>query len=148
MTKIDITDRYFEEEEVRSNPNPYEDYFYALKNTFDLDGVESFLDVGCATGWLLFFLRKNFPEIQIRGLEYFEYHKIAADPSINKEIQIPVQGGASLRARRRGRRGHRGGWAGRRRVRSGRPRDWGKWSDRRIPRKSRRFRDCDAQALK
>ena len=88
MTKVDITDRYFEEEEVRSNPNPYEDFFYVLKNTFDLARVESFLDVGCATGWLLFFLRKNFPEIQIRGLEYFEYHKNAADPLVNKEIHI------------------------------------------------------------
>ena len=36
----------------------------------------------------MFFLRKNFPEIQIRGLEYFEYHKNAADPLVNKEIHI------------------------------------------------------------
>jgi SAM-dependent methyltransferase len=88
MTKTDISTRYFEEEEVRSNPNPYEDYFYVLNNTFNLSGIGSFLDVGCATGWLLFFLRKNFPLMNLSGLEYFEYHKNAADPTVREEIQI------------------------------------------------------------
>jgi SAM-dependent methyltransferase len=86
--KTNIDQRYYEEEEVRTDPSPYKDYYETLSRTFPFDEIKSFLDVGCATGWLLYFIKMHHPDTHIRGLEYFEFHKESADPSIQNLIDI------------------------------------------------------------
>jgi SAM-dependent methyltransferase len=88
MKKVNLGERYFEKEEVRENPNPYYDFFWVLSKTFRLKSLSSFLDLGCATGWLLYYLKKEYPEIFVKGVEYFEFHKNAAHDLIKESIDI------------------------------------------------------------
>ena len=44
-----------------------------LKNIYNLNGTNSFLDVGCAKGFLLYDLKKVIPGIEIYGLDVSNY---------------------------------------------------------------------------
>ena len=81
------TELYSEEDEVRVDISPYTEYFKILENTFDLNKINSFLDVGCSTGWILYHLKREYA-IDVCGLEYFEYQKQRADKSIREKILI------------------------------------------------------------
>ncbi|HIB42872.1 MAG TPA: hypothetical protein EYO37_02665 [Nitrospina sp.] len=72
--KIDINKRYVEEEEVRVNDAPYRAYYDCLAEAFDFSTVDSVCDVGCATGHLLYFLKKH-KNVKVKGYEYFSFHK-------------------------------------------------------------------------
>jgi len=71
--KIDITSRYISNEEIRQDMRPYEDYYKCLQHTFN--SIDSFCDIGCATGHLIYYVKKNNPTCRIQGYEYFAYHK-------------------------------------------------------------------------
>ena len=86
--KVNIEERYFENEEVRKNSNPYQAYYNCLKKTLNLNDTNGILDVGCATGWLNYFFKKEYPDKKNLGLEYFQYHKNNADQSIKDLIKI------------------------------------------------------------
>jgi hypothetical protein len=86
--KIDITTRYNEHEEVRTNSAPYDAYFIALKQTFDLTAINSFCDVGCATNLLLNNVIITYPHINGIGLEYFEYHIKHAPENVKDKFLI------------------------------------------------------------
>jgi hypothetical protein len=73
--KIDINNRYIEEEEVRKDYIPYMRYAECIINTFNMKEIESFCDIGCATGHLLYYLKTFNNNLRIKGYEYFEYHK-------------------------------------------------------------------------
>ena len=75
MDRVNIDDRYIEDEEVRINELPYLEYYQCVNETFNLDKVMSFCDVGCATGHVIHHLKKNHSNISVKGYEYFEYHK-------------------------------------------------------------------------
>ena len=75
MQKVDITTRYNEEQEVRTDTKPYLDYAKCIINTFPMEQIKSFCDIGCATGHLLYSLKQYNSSLDIRGYEYFEYHK-------------------------------------------------------------------------
>jgi hypothetical protein len=86
--KVDISTRYFAEEEVRVDENPYIAYYKALSSVFDFSKIDSFCDVGCATGLLQFNVKKNNPQIDVCGFEFFQYHKDAANQQIKNTINI------------------------------------------------------------
>lgn len=88
MNKIDITNRYPEENELRTDMEPYEDYFKCLKATFNLNQIDSICDIGCATGHLLYFIRNEFPSIKIKGYEYFDYHVRSNLCKVKQNIEI------------------------------------------------------------
>ena len=72
--KINIDKRYVEEEEVRVDDAPYYAYYQCLAEAFDFKVIDSVCDVGCATGHLLYFLKK-YKNIRVKGYEYFSFHK-------------------------------------------------------------------------
>tara|TARA_B100000035_G_scaffold315153_1_gene334135 strand:- start:6973 stop:7605 length:633 start_codon:yes stop_codon:yes gene_type:complete len=88
-TKIDINNRYPSEGEVRSDKKPYFDYYTCLLKTFSNEDLKKFCDVGCATGHILSFLKNNH-DSDVRGYEYFEYHKESSfcDSKIKDDIII------------------------------------------------------------
>ena len=86
--KIEIEARYLPEEEIRTNQKPYEDYYSCLNDTFELSKTNSFCDVGCANGPLLSILKKEHENMDLLGLEYFDWQKSAAHPEIQKLISI------------------------------------------------------------
>ena len=88
MTKIDIENRYLQEEEVRKDTKPYKAFFNILNKTFNLTKIQSFCDVGCATGHLMWEMKNNNSNIEICGYEFFEYHKNAAKEEVKNYINI------------------------------------------------------------
>ncbi len=72
MQKIDINNRYPAEGEIRKNDLPYKDYADCILETFN--EIDSFCDVGCATGHLIYFIKKA-TGVKTKGYEYFDYHK-------------------------------------------------------------------------
>jgi hypothetical protein len=88
MSKVDISNRYLEEEEVRTNKLPYFDYFQCVDKTFS--SISSFCDIGCATGHLIYFLKTKYPSIDVKGYEYFAYHKDSTfcESNIKNNIEI------------------------------------------------------------
>lgn len=86
--KIYIDNRYFKEDEIRLDLKPYEDYYMCLDETFGLNGINSVCDAGCANGPLLYHINKNHPNIDLLGLEYFEWQKEASDDSIKNKIIV------------------------------------------------------------
>jgi len=57
-TRVDINNIYPPENEIRTDSRPYDEYYKILLNTFDFTQIESFCDVGCATGHLIYNLKK------------------------------------------------------------------------------------------
>jgi SAM-dependent methyltransferase len=72
MPKINIETRYPSEGEIRKSDLPYNEYGECLLKTFPK--INSFCDVGCATGHLMSFLKER-TGCKTKGYEYFEYHK-------------------------------------------------------------------------
>jgi len=58
--KIDLDKIYMSNEEVRKDSSPYDEYYKCLKNIFLLDEIDSFCDVGCATGHFLKKITKRY----------------------------------------------------------------------------------------
>ena len=73
--KVNIDNgRYKADEEIRTDTSPYMAYYECLSKTFDFSKITSVCDIGCATGHLLYFLKKN-KGVKVKGYEYFSYHK-------------------------------------------------------------------------
>jgi hypothetical protein len=85
--KIDIDKMYAEEIQTSSTSRPYDDYYNCLLETFDDEICEigTFCDVGCSTGWLV---RNMITYADSYGIEYFQFQKEHADPSIMDKILI------------------------------------------------------------
>jgi 2-polyprenyl-3-methyl-5-hydroxy-6-metoxy-1,4-benzoquinol methylase len=86
-SKIDINNRYPSDGELRKDMRPYEEYYKCLISTFNMSEIKSVCDVGCATGHLLYYLKKNH-NIKIKGYEYFDYHKTSDLCKIKDDIEI------------------------------------------------------------
>jgi hypothetical protein len=56
--------------------------------SFDFDKIESFCDVGCANGPLLFCVKKDKEHIKTFGIEYFYWQKENANQLIKNDIKI------------------------------------------------------------
>jgi len=85
MSKIDITDRYPSENEIRTDPLPYIEYGDCLLHTFDKPS--SFWDNGWATGHLVGYIKKKCNS-NIKGYEYFSYHKDSPICEVKDDIEI------------------------------------------------------------
>ena len=83
--KIDLDKIYSSREEVRRDSSPYDDYYQCLKSTFLLNEIDSFCDVGCATGHLVC---NMLNECDSCGIENFQYHKNNADDHVKECINI------------------------------------------------------------
>ena len=88
MQKINIDERYPSECEIRTCMKPYNDYTECLIKTFGKN-INSFCDVGCATGHILYNL-KTLYNTKVCGYEYFSYHKESeyCKEEIKKDIII------------------------------------------------------------
>ena len=86
--KININERYFEKEEVRTNSKPYDAYYDCLNSTFDLNNTNSFCDIGCATGLLMKKINENNKSINLLGVDYFQWHKDSSRDLIKDSIII------------------------------------------------------------
>ncbi len=85
--KILIEKIYGEDEEVRTDSSPYDDYYRCIKSTFSLgsEEVETFCDVGCATGHLVYNMLNDTNSC---GIDYFQYHKDNANELVQDAINI------------------------------------------------------------
>ena len=59
-----------------------------IKNHFNLSSDSSLLDVGCAKGFMLLDLKKNIPNITLRGVDISEYAVHNAHPDIAECISV------------------------------------------------------------
>lgn len=89
MNKLDIDNRYPCEGEIRIYKQPYFDYYNCLIKTFGIN-FNSFCDIGCATGHLMYYIKNNKPSSIVKGYEYFDYHKKSehCEPLIRDNIEI------------------------------------------------------------
>jgi SAM-dependent methyltransferase len=85
MSKIDITDRYPPENEIRTDLLPYIEYGDCLLKTFN--NISSLCDIGCATGHLIHYIRQKCNS-NIKGYEYFSYHKDSSICKVKDDIEI------------------------------------------------------------
>ena len=89
MERVNIDDRYPAHMEIRQDDAEYLAFYNTLSATFTgMQGLNSFCDVGCATGHLIKLVKLNHPEVAVAGLEYFQYHKDSASSLIRDNIHI------------------------------------------------------------
>jgi len=88
IPKVNINERYLEESETNRADDPYQDFYEVLESVFNMKNVKSFMDVGCADGNLIKIVHGQNPDIDIAGIEYFDYHKKYADLKIVDKIKI------------------------------------------------------------
>lgn len=88
VEKVDITNRYPEEVELRFDDRPYVAYYQMLSKVFVLDKLKSFCDVGCSTGHLMAQIKNQHSNIEIKGYEFFEYQKNNAPETVRGCIDI------------------------------------------------------------
>lgn len=85
--KIDIDKMYPPSLEIRTDDSPYYEYYQCIKKAFNLKSIETFCDIGCATGHLIEIL-SEYNSISVAGVEYFEYQKENANESIRECINV------------------------------------------------------------
>jgi hypothetical protein len=87
MNRIDINNRYIQDDEIRTDMKPYLAYFNCLQNTFSVEDLKSVCDIGCSTGHVLYYLKNKYNS-DIKGYEYFDYHKTSEHCKIPEHIDI------------------------------------------------------------
>lgn len=88
IPKININERYIEESETNRADEPYQDFYEVLADVFNMENINSFMDVGCADGNLIKIVHNQNPDIDVVGIEYFDYHKKYADLKIVDKMKI------------------------------------------------------------
>jgi len=88
VEKIDISERYPPESELRLDSKPYQAYYEMLANVFDFSKIQSVCDVGCSTGHLLSIIKQKHPDISVLGFEFFEYQIQNAPENIREYIKL------------------------------------------------------------
>jgi cyclopropane fatty-acyl-phospholipid synthase-like methyltransferase len=88
IPKVNINERYLEESETNRDDDPYQDFYEVLESVFNMQNVKSFMDVGCADGNLIKIVHGQNPDMDIAGIEYFDYHKKYADLKIVDKMKI------------------------------------------------------------
>lgn len=77
INKFKLEEFYKKDEEIRIEPEDgnYRDMYRCISEVFNLNNINSFVDLGCATGHLIKNIKINHPKIDVCGIEYFSYHK-------------------------------------------------------------------------
>lgn len=83
----ELAKQYFEEEYKR-DILAYKLYYLALAEVFDFSLVKDFADVGCNSGGLIKYIAEDNEGINLLGIDYFEWARTYADPSIKDRIQL------------------------------------------------------------
>ena len=79
---------YSEVEYSNRNDIAYRAYFRALESIFDFGIVKSICDVGCSSGWLIYTIKKKYPNLQVKGIDYFEWAKKHSHENIRNFIEL------------------------------------------------------------
>ena len=82
-----LESQYYEDEYSRGTL-PYKLYFQALESVLDFSIVESFADFGCNNGGVMHYMKEKFPHVTVAWVDYFEWAKKHAHPSIKENITI------------------------------------------------------------
>lgn len=85
---FETSDLYKPQVEQRVNLEPYRALYAALEKVFAEVNPQSITEIGCSTGPLLEIINNQRPEINLRGIEGFEFYKDLSSPSIKDKIVI------------------------------------------------------------
>jgi hypothetical protein len=85
--KEDLKKQYFENEYIRDIA-PYKLYMSSLENVFDFSIINNFMDLGCNSGRLIEAIKRKYPSVNVKGVDYFEWAIKYADESIKNFIEI------------------------------------------------------------
>jgi len=83
-----LDSNYLPENEIRTDDRPYRALFNSIFAINEFTMIESLLDVGCASGNFIKLVSENFPSIDCKGIEAFEFLKESASQSIAHKIFI------------------------------------------------------------
>jgi len=86
--KIDITDRYPEEDECGREARQYINFCECLNTIIPIVDIKSFCDVGCSDALLLSEVRNRNPSVSLLGIEYFDYHLKYCPENVRNDIKI------------------------------------------------------------
>lgn len=86
--RVLIDKNYTPEGEIRIDNKPYLALYKAIQSLLLKEDVNSVLEIGCTSGNLLEIIRKSHPSIQLKGLEIFEFLKMAAPDELRENILI------------------------------------------------------------
>lgn len=86
--KIRIDPMYLPGDEIRQSPAPYVAFAEAIDGAGVLSGIESVLDLGCSTGFLISALMSQHPHLKAAGVEIFSYQVDAAPPDVRSRIHV------------------------------------------------------------
>ena len=86
--KIDITDRYPEQDECGREARQYINFCNCLSSLIPIVDIKSLCDIGCSDGHLLSEVRRQNAAAPLLGIEYFDYHLKYAPENIRDDIKI------------------------------------------------------------
>ena len=87
-SRIRLHDMYAPRDEIRQDSAPYLAFGRALSTSGILRDIDSVLDLGCSTGFLIQACKSIRPEMTVQGVEAFQYQKDASPISIRNDIHI------------------------------------------------------------
>jgi hypothetical protein len=79
---------YCEAEYSSRNDIAYRAYLRALESVIDFGIAKSICDVGCSSGWLIHTIKKKYPTLEVKGIDYFEWAKKHSHESIRNFIDL------------------------------------------------------------
>ena len=83
--KIDLDIMYPPSMEIRTDDSPYFEFYKCIKATFNLDEIQTFCDIGCSTGHLVYNMLNHTDAC---GVEYFEYQKENSNDLVKECINV------------------------------------------------------------
>jgi cyclopropane fatty-acyl-phospholipid synthase-like methyltransferase len=83
-----LDSNYLPENEIRTDDRPYKALFNSIFAINEFTMIKSLLDVGCTSGNFIKLVSENFPSIDCKGIEVFEFLKESASQSIAHKIFI------------------------------------------------------------
>lgn len=83
-----IDNIYFEKDETITDFYKYTNYVECLDDVLNLEQINSFADIGCRNGSFLKYIKKKYKNIELFGLDYFDFHLKKTDQIIRECIEI------------------------------------------------------------
>jgi hypothetical protein len=86
--RIKLDQSYTPEGEIRIDNKPYIALYKSIQNVLKASNARSILDIGCTSGNLLELVKNDYSNIEVWGLEIFEFLKMAAPSELQERILI------------------------------------------------------------
>lgn len=83
-----IDDIYFEKDETITDFDKYTNYIECLDDVLNFKQINSIADIGCRNGSFLKYIKKKYKNIELFGLDYFDFHLKKTDKIIRECIVI------------------------------------------------------------